>query len=273
MSEQDGLPYTIHDSAKQIHASTADCYAHQGPGVGAEDGAIYHAKTMIDAVPGRGDCIMEVGFSDGSLLRKAIDEYGCGSAYGVEIARSCFTTSYGGDPRPIWEEEVIEGLKFEYGGPTLTLNKPRQTTHLQWADASHHRLDAPDSFFTWAYCTETIEHLTNPYYMVANVKRCLQHNGLFVLAFPMPEDNLGYGGGQHAHVYPGFLRRESFERFMMQMYFKGIERKENGSSAWYVYQNYKGQGQVDPGVVVSGNFKEDDLYHMVKPNWGAIVPR
>ena len=76
----------------------------------------------------------------------------------------------------------------------------------------------------------------------------------------MPEDNLGYGGGEHAHIYPGFLRRDSFERFMKQLYFKQVARVENGSSAWYVFRNYKGDGVVDAFSIVSGNYTEEELF-------------
>jgi len=88
----------------------------------------------------------------------------------------------------------------------------------------------------------------------------LEHDGLLLMAFPMPENNFGYGGGQHAHVYPGFLERESYEIFMKQMYFRAMKRGENGASAWYAWRNYKGPGVVDVFRIVSGNYEEDQLF-------------
>jgi SAM-dependent methyltransferase len=128
-------------------------------------------------------------------------------------------------------------------------------------DVSHEPLPFVDDSFNVVFCTETIEHVANPYFAVAEIKRVLEHDGLFVLAFPMPEDNLGYGGGQHGHVYPGFLLRESFERFMMQLYFRAPCRQANGSSAWYAYRNAKQGGKmVDIFSVIAGNYTEEELY-------------
>jgi len=104
--------------------------------------------------------------------------------------------------------------------------------------------------------------------MIAELKAAMKHGAVFVLSFPMPEDNgpysgredEGYGPGNHAHVYPGFLLRESFERFMMQMYFRLEFRMQNGSSAWYVFRNYAKDDMVDPFKMISGNYTPQALY-------------
>ena len=119
----------------------------------------------------------------------------------------------------------------------------------------------PDDVIDWAYCLETPEHLANPYFAFAEVKRVLKHGGKFVLAFPRPESNLGYGGGKHPQVYPGFLQKDSFERFMMQLYFKKIQRDVHGDSAWYLYENIKeGEDFFDTFFMIKGNYTEDKLY-------------
>ena len=223
------------DAMNRINPTAREAYKQEGPGVGAGAGALEWCERLSGKKPEKGDFILEVGAGQCELLIELAQReiMTCG----VDIAEACLAKLEGVSP------DVMKFLR------------------LHICDVSHDKLPWPTNTFDFAFCTETIEHVANPYYMVSEVKRTLRHGGLFVLAFPMPEDNLGYGGGQHAHVYPGFLTKDSFERFMRQMYFKFVNRQANGSSAWYAFKNYKGEGMVDVFHMIAGNYEnERDLY-------------
>jgi ubiquinone/menaquinone biosynthesis C-methylase UbiE len=165
-----------------------------------------------------------------------VHEIGCDPVSGVDIAESC------------WEQSWVKDF----------LRQGHQ--HIVIQDCSHTALPFDDDTYDFAFCTETIEHLSNPFFMVSEVKRVLKHNGIFVLAFPMPEDNLGYDGGEHAHIYPGFLLQEPFELFMKQLYFKIRHHRKNGSSAWYTFQSYKQRGVVSAFDMGHSNYTEAELF-------------
>jgi ubiquinone/menaquinone biosynthesis C-methylase UbiE len=225
------------DMCKKINSTSHVCYMHQDPGVGAGADALARFEKYIGhAVPAE-QTYLDVGFGDGRLVNALLDTANAAQVYAADIADAC---------------------------RTLPLRKHARVCAM-FLDVSHYKMDkVPDDSVDVAFCTETIEHLSNPYHAVADIKRAVKHGGYFVLSFPMPENNLGYGGGQHAHVYPGFLLRESFERFMMQMYFAKCSREENGASAWYVFKNYKGPGMVDTFEVIAGNYNEEELYSCLR---------
>ena len=226
------------ETLQYINRTGAESYLFQGPGVGA--GA--HALTYLEEhTPYRitpKHRVLEVGFGEGELL-EALAQRGLPLHHilGVDIAVASLNAAH-------------KRLQVDNDG----------TGYLFVRDASHDDLPFPDDWVDAAFCTETIEHLSNPYFMVAEVKRVLQHGGIFVIAHPMPESNLGYGSGKHAHVYPGFLLKDSFEMFLRQMFFKIDHSWENGDSRWVVCRNYKGPGIVDPFEVISGNYDEAALY-------------
>ncbi len=222
----------MHESLARVNPTSAECYALQGPGIGAGPTALEYFEERTGVVVTPNDVCLDIGFGDGTLLEALITKRGCKSVFGVDIAHACAETPLAKYPQAA----------------------------LTFCDVSHEAMPLHSDSVDIAFCTEMIEHLTNPYFMMANAKRVLRHGGYFVLAFPMPEDNLGYEGGQHAHVYPGFLQRESLQRFMRQLYFKQIMHWENGSSGWYVFRNYKGDGIVDVFEIVSGNYTEDRLF-------------
>lgn len=212
---------------------TADaCYMCQGPGVGADATAHSMMRKVAHRMINKDDTVLDVGFGGAGFLDTVVQNAGKKRAFGVDIAAAAIEEG---------KSRFAKGALFQL-------------------DVSHQLLPFEDDKFTLVMCTEAIEHMSNPYHMVAEVKRVLQPGGLFVLSFPMPEDNLGYDCGQHAHVYPGFLVRDSFERFMRQLYFKQIGREQNGSSAWYAFANYKGEGIVDVFEIVSGNYTEERLF-------------
>lgn len=225
----------MNDSAhdmKRTNATSDVCYAHQGPGVGTSADALRYMENLCAARVSANVHCLDVGFGKGylidALIKRRVERIHC-----VDIADASLNEFH-------------------------AANAPSVRMHL--LDCSHQPLPIDDDSVDFAFCTETIEHLSDPFFMVAHVKRVLKHGAYFTLSFPMPEDNLGYGGGQHAHIYPGFLQRASFEMFMRQMFFTQVARTENGSSAWYVFRNYKGEGVIDAFEIVSGNYDEATLF-------------
>jgi len=216
----------------QINPTSAEAYIYEGPGIGGGAESIKHYP------PKEGSFVLDIGFGDGECVHGALSR-GC-TVFGADIAEASWLRAC---------ERGIVGKGF------IPL----------FMDVCHDRLPLPSNVIDRAYCLETLEHLANPFFAFAEVKRVLKHKGIFVVAFPQPERNLGYGGGDHAHVYPGFLQRESFERFMMQLYYKLIERNEQGNSAWYLFENIKEGGDiVDVFHVISGNWDEETLYGWMK---------
>lgn len=227
---------------QQSNLTAAHNYKHQGPGVGAGSGALEYVERAINFRLSERTRVLEIGAGAGEFL-VACATRGA-TAYGVDIAEAC-----------------VKHIN------TVVHKTPlRKKIAVLTQDISHEPLAVDDNSFDLAACTETIEHLSNPYHMVAEVKRTLVHDGLFVVAYPQPDRNLGYGGGQHAHIYPGFLKKESFELFMRQLYFKRLHGYENGSSDWSIWANYKGPGVVDAFAMGSGNYDERELYAPLD-NW------
>jgi len=228
---------------------TADsAYETEGTGIGAGEGALEWYEKLCSYKIEAGMRCLDIGCGTCTLARD-IARRGA-FCYGVDIVKTSidvFSTAC--SAVGVDREELTEFVSF------------------MRRDVSHDPLLIKENEIDVAFCTETIEHLSNPYYMVVNVKNALKHGGYFCIAYPRPEDNLGYACDEHAHVYPGFLVRDSFERFMKQLYFGLHAYQVNGSSAWYVYRNYKSGELVDPFKVISGNYDEDRLYGFLK-DWG-----
>lgn len=224
------------DDLRRANATSHVNYSTEGPGIGADGEAFALADKIKSIVPG--NAIIEIGYGHGYLLEQAIMN-GC-SAMGIDIAEAAEREGKG-----------IESIRAHDGWDRLDL---------RCLDASHDPIPAPDNSFDAAFCTETIEHLSNPYFMCCEIKRVLDHGGTFTLAFPDCRDNLGYSGGEHAHVYPNWLTEENFELFCRQMYFKVMHKYQNGSSLWWVLSNFKMDGVVDVFRMTSGNYTEENLF-------------
>lgn len=224
---------------RRTNLTAADCYAHEGLGIGAGGGAleVLEQRTTFQLTPGMD--VLEIGCASLQLAEVVLPR---GASYaGVDIRV---------------DRAHVRGVaaKLDAVDSERLLVEECDVSRAEAA-----LMKVPDQYDA-AFCTETIEHLSDPYFMFAQVKRALRHGGAFVLAFPMPEDNLGFEGGKHAHVYPGFLTRASFELFARQLYFKIVHRHSNGSSAWYVLANYKGPGVVDVFSMTTGNYEETELF-------------
>lgn len=233
----------------RINRTAEEAYALERPGIGAGDTAFTYLKQLCNVEPSSAHTVLDVGFGSGGTLRAARDA-GCPVVCGVDIAQSCLDS--------FAEQEGVPqytGKETAYGNGNIIVHK---------LDVSHDPLPFGDDMFNIVCCTETFEHLTNPYHAMSEMKRVLQHDGLLLMSFPMPEANYGYAGGEHAHVYPGFLEQESYEIFMRQMYFRAKSRLENGASAWYAWRNYKGEGVRDFIHVIAANYTEAELFDCLK---------
>ena len=189
-----------------------------------------------------GQRVLDIGFGQGELIRDLLNKGN--KAYGMDVGQASF-----------------EGA---------ITDKFIDLANLVWLDASHDRFPWIDNFFDAVFCLEAIEHLTTPAPMFLEAKRVLKPGGRFTLAFPRPEDNLGYNRGKHAHMYPGFLIKGSFRMFVRQMYFKILKYWENGSSAWYLLENVKDGDEVGIHEIIRGNYEEDVLFDKLKEGeWNA----
>jgi 2-polyprenyl-3-methyl-5-hydroxy-6-metoxy-1,4-benzoquinol methylase len=239
---------------QRINSDATISYESEGPGCGAGGLAIEYMEAHTLHSFEEGNSLLEIGFGSGDLLLHA-RSLGAEFSFGSDIAQAAIDNM-----QNISDVAVIETLRNL--SPTDTYCSPKaEPICISLCDVSDEPLPIKDDTFDFAFCTEVIEHIANPLRMVAEVKRTLKHNGVFVLAFPMPESVYGYGNGVHSHVLgPGFLMRDSFECFMKQLFFKLDTRWENGGSVWYVFRNYKAEGVIDVFKVVSGNHDENVLF-------------
>lgn len=203
-------------------------------GIGAEGTVGY-----FDALPSN-KRVFEVGFGKGVLAKELIEKNN--SYYGIDVGKA---SSIGAE-----EEGFIDKGTF------------------LWLDGCQSRYPFLDNFFSQSFCTEVIEHLENPYHMFKEVKRTLKHNGIFIIAFPRPEDNFGVESGNHYHMYPGFLLKHSFRYFLKTMYFEILKYKENGSSAWYRLRNIKeGIEMIPTHTLIQGNYEEERAFGQLNNVW------
>lgn len=225
-------------SIDRANSRAAANYSREGAGIGADAEALKVLEEYTSERVQENHTCLEIGFGQGKL----VEQLAChrrAKVIGFDIAMASLHADSA-------QRAIACGAQ------------------LYVMDASHEEIGLPDDYAHYAFCTETIEHLSNPFFMCAEVKRVLVHGGYFTLSFPMPEDNLGYGGGQHAHVYPGFLRQDSWESFCRQLYFKSVHFHSNGSSAWYVLKNYKGPGVKDVFSMTSANYDERELFQCLE---------
>jgi len=217
-----------------IQPTAKACYANREPGAGVGTLAVRMLAAIGQPLK-PGQAVVELGSGKCHFARYAASVCGC-SIYAVDIAPSTINRLV---------ELAVEGNRI------LPLHLDVSVNPLPLATDS---IDA-------AVCTETIEHLSNPYFAVAEVKRVLKDGAPFAVTFPMPEALIGYGPGRHAYVYPGFLLGHSFELFMRQLFFKQVEHIVFAERiACYVFSNYKGPAVRDVFDVVASDVDGSEVY-------------
>lgn len=235
------------DNRYEVNPSAKLAYITEGEGIGMNRDALETIKTFTGVQVCEAHKFLDIGFGEGYSLINALRGK-CKYVVGVDICPASLESA-----KKLLNADDIKKLVKENDAKVIT----------RLLDISDEPLPFETDTFDVVICTECIEHLANPYRMVSEAKRVMKHDALFVIAFPMPENNFGYGGGEHAHVYPGFLQRDSFEIFMRQMFFRAKLRAENGATAWYAYRNFKGDGVLDTFKIISGNYDEAELFKCV----------
>ena len=216
----------------ELPRTAMDAYTRQGAGIGA--GALAF------------DWLHESGFDGkwGSIL-----EVGCGACDFVRRAKALPDT-----------KRVI-AVDAAWASVQTALKAGVSAIHL---DVSHDQLPLETNGYDLVSCTETLEHVANPYHALAEIKRVLKPDALFVLSFPMPEVCDGYGPWQHSFVYPGLFANAALEKFMRQLYFAELVRgTANNYIGWRIYANYKGVGMQDIFEVMASDRDEEGLYGML----------
>ncbi len=186
---------------------------------------------------------LEVGFGQGELVRYLLDNGN--RVYGIDVGY----------------ESIMGAIQEGFIDKACLL----------YMDASRDKLPFIDGFFNIVFMLETLEHLASPIHALYEIKRVLIHGGKLVLSFP-PYEEAGYECGKHAHIYPGLLAGEPFERFMMQLYFRKLKYMKVGGTQLYLYENDKNtlseasrvrnlaENQINIFEVVAGNYTEQELY-------------
>ena len=81
-----------------------------------------------------------------------------------------------------------------------------------------------ERFFDVAFCFETLEHLTNPYSCLLEIKKSLKEDGVLYLSIP-------HQNTTHNTIYPGLLYPiQNFVAFLNQMAFEIVDVKFHDKS-------------------------------------------
>lgn len=132
-----------------------------------------------------------------SLINKNIADIGCGLGF-------------------IYNRLSPEMQKNYYGFDGADIENP--PFNYQKVDLDNFNIDKKD-FFDVVLCFETIEHLTNPYNCLLEIKNILKYNHLLYLTVPNFKT-------EHNTIYPSLLYPiQNFIQFLEQMAFKIHDHK------------------------------------------------
>ena len=114
-----------------------------------------------------------------------------------------------------------------------------------------------NEFFDAVLCFETIEHLTNPYNCLLEIKNILKKDHLLYLTVPEATT-------QHNTIYPGLLYPiQNFIKFLEQMAFEIVEIRIHDKS---FYQNVFTLKNLDWSHSSMLWRKEDDKFRNIPPH-------
>jgi 2-polyprenyl-3-methyl-5-hydroxy-6-metoxy-1,4-benzoquinol methylase len=133
-----------------------------------------------------------------SFVDKKIADIGCGLGFIYNRLPSYIQPNYYG-----YDGADISNQAFQY----------------QKVDLDNFSIPSKYRFFDVALCFETIEHLTNPYNCLLEIKNILKEDALLYLSIPNIKT-------EHNTIYPGLLYPVSnFECFLKQMAFEIVDHK------------------------------------------------
>ena len=149
-------------------------------------------------------------------------------------------------------DEKIKPNYFGFDGAPLD-NSPFQYEQVD-LDNFH---TTYENYFDVAFCFETLEHLTNPYACLIEIKKMLKDN--HVLYITIPEVTT-----QHNTIYPGLMYpKENFEVFLKQMAFQIVDYKVHSKC---FYQNVYTCINRDWSHSQMLWYKHESKFHNVPPH-------
>ena len=150
-------------------------------------------------------------------------------------------------------------------------------------DISEEIIPFENNEFDFVMCFEVLEHISNPYHAIKEMKRVCRDNGYIHISIPDYDQQFGYSSHQHAFVYPGLFQLNNFRKFLIQMYlFPEVERQFSHATTFVVEEdksiNFKRKTgalhhyfvcrnvptYVDIIEVVNGNYEVEELYPFAK---------
>lgn len=136
----------------------------------------------------------------GDCAGKRVVEVGCGDGALLALLKShC----------------EVQGVEASESGIAACAARGIPVHHL---DASNAPLPFSDRSFDIVVCLETLEHLTDPYHALTEMRRVLRPEGRLICSVPNPL----WG---HLMIYPGLFRFKNFKQFLEQCGFRILRVK------------------------------------------------
>ena len=150
-------------------------------------------------------------------------------------------------------------------------------------DISEEKIPFEDNEFDFVMCFEVLEHISNPYHAIKEMKRVCKNDSYIHISVPDYDQQNGYSSHQHAFVYPGLFQLNNFRKFLIQMYlFPEVEQSFRHATTFTVEEdknyNFKRRTgslhhyficrnivtDVDIIKVINGDYESEALYPFAK---------
>jgi len=141
-------------------------------------------------------------------------------------------------------------------------------------DIAEEKAPYDDGSFDDIICLDVLEHVSNIYFSINELKRLCKIGGRIHFSIPDYDQQVGYSSHRHSFIYPGLFRPEFFEIFLKQMYLKILfkksyehpfvqvwfegGRKEAARHFYYVTESL--ETKKDILQVIAGDYSEEELY-------------